>query len=415
MIFVIVDNFFILFVSLILSIYSYRILGPAKMGVLNTALGFWGLFGFILAIANDSIIIRFLTKYKRVNYSIVTLSFIVKFIFGCFSVVVTNIIASYYTDNNTLLYCIFFASLSGLCNCLTVFDYYFQSISEANIGSKCRMKAKLLSAILHIYLLITTTNIYLYSLVLVFYNFMVGIFYFFYYIKIDGMIKYENTKNKKFITILIKRSLPLLLSAIAIPIFMQSDTVMINYFLGEDEAGLYSAVTKLLMPLNMIPIAIMTVYFPILIRSKSRNIIFIRLHSIFIYIGVIVACCVSMFSSEIMVIIYGQEYSSVSNILSIQIWSLVVALIGPIGTKWLIIHGVQKVEFYKTIIAALFNVIGNCLLIPTYGLLGASISSLLAYLIANVLIFICIKKTRQLSKIQYKSLNIISVLNLGKV
>ncbi|ELN1573266.1 polysaccharide biosynthesis C-terminal domain-containing protein, partial [Escherichia coli] len=64
----------------------------------------------------------------------------------------------------------------------------------------------------------------------------------------------------------------------------------------------------------------------------------------------------------------------------------------------------SKVEFYKTAIAAIINIFLNLFFIKKWGAVGACISSLIAYFIANVFIFFCIKRTRFIINIYLKAI-----------
>ncbi|HAV2311763.1 TPA: oligosaccharide flippase family protein, partial [Escherichia coli] len=52
---------------------------------------------------------------------------------------------------------------------------------------------------------------------------------------------------------LLKKSLPFTLASVAIPIFMQSDTIMLMHITNNaHETGLYSAVQRILLPASVV-------------------------------------------------------------------------------------------------------------------------------------------------------------------
>jgi O-antigen/teichoic acid export membrane protein len=90
-------------------------------------------------------------------------------------------------------------------------------------------------------------------------------------------------------------------------------------------------------------------------------------------------------------------------VLSIHIWSSIFVFMGAFSSKWLFANNEINIEVTKTVIAALFNVIANYFFIPYYGAIGASIVSMFAYFIANILVLALLKKTRIIILEQIKS------------
>jgi O-antigen/teichoic acid export membrane protein len=68
---------------------------------------------------------------------------------------------------------------------------------------------------------------------------------------------------------LLKDSWPLLLSSIAISIYMRIDQVMIKNMLGDREVGLYSAAMRLVEVWYFIPMIITQSVFPAIVNAKK--------------------------------------------------------------------------------------------------------------------------------------------------
>ncbi|MCE7577985.1 flippase [Aliivibrio fischeri] len=409
-IYLLFDKVFLLITSLVLSIYTYRILGPDLIGILNTAQNFWALFAFLLSLGLESIVIKMLIKYTYSKYKILSTAFYLKIIGSILSCILCVVLAYIYNNEEVFFKVILIIVLNGLLNPFTIIDFYYQSKNKANVVVKCRLLSKVIAIIFHVYVILHVKNIYAFATVNVIYNILVTTFYISVY-KLDGMkIKMILTKfDLKIGKVIFNSSLPLMFASIAIPIFMQSDVVMINYFLGSYEAGIFSAATKLILPWNLIPTAIVTAFFPLLISLNSSKIDFEEkfkeISSFLFWIAIIFALFVSIFSDEIVSILYGDEFIRANNVLTIQVWSSVIAFLGPIGTRWLIVKKLQKIEFYKTACAAIANILLNIVFIPSLGLIGASITSLISYFIANLLFFLLYKKTRDLFYIYIKSMS----------
>ncbi|MEC9954141.1 hypothetical protein RCU03_05450, partial [Escherichia coli] len=85
---------------------------------------------------------------------------------------------------------------------------------------------------------------------------------------------------------LLKKSLPFTLASVAIPIFMQSDTIMLMHITNNaHETGLYSAVQRILLPASVVGSVLSVSIFSIIKNSvKLQDFSFlIKIHSVIFY------------------------------------------------------------------------------------------------------------------------------------
>jgi len=414
-VFLVFDKFFILFLSLILSIATYRILGPEQVGILTSAQSFWAMFGFLVSLGLDTIVVKYLVKYKSKKDYILTTAFIIKAI-GSLLAIMTALFISFIYSSDTIFHLVLFIiSLNAFFQSFIVIDLYLQANHISRYGAYSRIIARIVSSIFHICLLLLTNDIYLFASVNLLYNAVLIMIYL--YLKRKHHLSISMSYfNKKLARFLLIKSLPLILSAISVPLFLQTDVLMINYILGSYETGIYSASVKLVMPLTLFSTAIMIAYFPILVSNKNDvNFVktsMIEISSFLIWSGIIIASIVSIFSIEIISLLYSDEYERSAELLKLQIWTIVIAFIGPIGTRWLIMNNYQWIEFEKVVLAAIVNILLNMYLIPKYGAHGAIVASLFSYFVANILVFIIIKKTNILFLYYVKALNPMYALKL---
>lgn len=183
----------------------------------------------------------------------------------------------------------------------------------------------------------------------------------------------------------LSRSLPLLLSAISIMIYMKIDQVMIGVMINDSAVGIYSVATKISEAWNFVPVVICSALFPIyvnfrkvLLKSEYEHKM-VELFTALIAISLAGVIVVFSFSNEIVLFLFGSEYSASVNVLEIHLFSSVFVFLGVASGKWLIIEGLQKHMLTRAIIGLIVNVCLNLLLIPRYGIEGAAVSSLLAY------------------------------------
>ncbi|MBR9879739.1 MAG: flippase [Gammaproteobacteria bacterium] len=401
-IYLLCDKVFILFSGLVLSIYTYRELGPEQVGILNSAQSYWALFGFLLSLGLESVLVQLSVNNK--NNKLLPTAFVMKLIGSLLGAGLSLVIAVWFQDRVDFLIALLFYALGGVFSSFNVVDCFFQAQGRSDVGVKCRVFAKLVSYALHIYFLATGKTLIYFAFVTFFYNVVLSVSYGWFYKYSYGLKLISFNRSSVSISLakkLFVKSYPLMLASIAVPIFMQSDVVMINSMLGGEEAGYYSAATKLIIPLNLFSTALVTAFFPYLVSLYGRNenvyydacVSF--LHGMLIYLSLCVSLFVYFFSDTIVAWLYGVEFSRSSDILKIQAWTCCLSFIGPAGTRWLIIKGLQKFEFYKTALAAIVNVILNAVLISSNGAVGAAYSSLISYAVANILFFLFFKDTRE--------------------
>jgi len=70
----------------------------------------------------------------------------------------------------------------------------------------------------------------------------------------------------------------------------------------------------------------------------------------------------------------------------------------------LITENTTKISFYRNLLGAVFNVILNVILIPSYGMMGAAYATLFSYMVSGYLSNILFKKSRKIFFMFLKSL-----------
>lgn len=199
--------------------------------------------------------------------------------------------------------------------------------------------------------------------------------------------------------ILLREAIPLIGSSILFPIFMQADILIISHLLDKTSVGIYSSAAKLVMQLVFLGhIITMTFYLSLsnLYFDKNEKFDdFIRgLTIILIVISLALSSGVSIFSDDIIYMLYGDKYQGAGDVLSISVWCWVFIFPAALYSRLLIIKGLGKYEFIKSAVVAVFSVSMNFLLIPKFGIEGAAVVSVLSYFMADFLLYMFFKETR---------------------
>jgi PST family polysaccharide transporter len=210
--------------------------------------------------------------------------------------------------------------------------------------------------------------------------------------------------------ILIKDSWPLILSTIAVAIYMKIDQIMLGQMIGDEAVGIYSAATRISEAWYFIPTVIAASVFPAILEAKknSEKQYYERLQKLYdlmVIISVIVALPMTFLSTQVIILFFGEAYSGAGPILAIHIWAAVFVFMGVASGKWFIAENNQLLSFQRTALGAVLNVGLNLWLIPVYGAVGAALATILSYAVAAFFSDLLQQKTRKMFYMKVSALN----------
>jgi O-antigen/teichoic acid export membrane protein len=230
--------------------------------------------------------------------------------------------------------------------------------------------------------------------------------------------KLENKSVKldiKLIVKIIDESKYLWFSFVSFLIYTQTDRLMINYYLGIEEVGVYTIGMQLSNILAILIGPIQNSLFPKFLELyrndyqkyysfyKLTNTIITQFYLIITLISIIVVKYTFKY-------VYSSQYDGAILIYSILAFSVFIKANGSLQTSHMTIKNITKKSFYKTLVSLILNIILNILLIPKYGINGAAIATLITQFIALFLIDFFIKEYQEQAIIQLKSLNLIYLI-----
>ncbi len=108
------------------------------------------------------------------------------------------------------------------------------------------------------------------------------------------------------------------------------------------------------------------------------------------------AVFVSFIANDLILFLYGAEYETAGNILSIHIWAGIFIFMRALFSKWIIIENVLMFSLITQGFGALTNMVLNFILIPQYGVYGAAIATLISYAMASYFVLAFYAKTRDI-------------------
>jgi polysaccharide transporter, PST family len=197
---------------------------------------------------------------------------------------------------------------------------------------------------------------------------------------------------------LLGNSWPLLVSALAIMLYMKIGQVMLGNMIGAKELGIYSAAARLTDLWNFIPMAIAASVFPAVVRSHendSDEVIRKRMqlfYDVMAGIAYTIVIPLILLAPLLVEIVFGPSYAEAASILRIQAWALPFVFLGVARSRWIIAEDMVRFNMLATILGALTCIVMNLILIPKFSGLGAALAVVVSQAVSTYLSSILSKR-----------------------
>ncbi len=372
----------------LLPIYT-RIISPDELGALELFIAFGNIIALTVALEITQGIARFIPEsqgklrgsfaftglvFTLITYSV---SILIFFLFAdVLSIFITGS-EDYFSEFKLALIYIFFNG----------FYYYFQNLLRFegksllfSISSVAYALSNLILVVVFGIILDQGLDAILNSLILS--NFFVSVL---------SLIFLRNSFVKVFRFDLLKKllafSLPLVPSSVLVFVSLYIDRYMINYFLGLDNVGIYSVGIKLASATALLMVGFQMAITPLVYKHYKKPETRDSLSLIFRYfviLSLVFFTTFSLFSNEVVVLLTDPDFHKAQ----IVIPSLVLAFL--FSHMYVFLPGITikkktHIILFINLVAAIFNIFLNILLIPVLGILGAAFATTFGYFIGFLL------------------------------
>lgn len=385
--------------ALVVGALMARYLGPAQYGTYNYIISYTGLFVAISLLGVGTIMVKDMLEKPDGVYRILGTGLWLRFAGSIIACILVVAIAGLSENDPAIRWFLFIASLPPMIKSFEVITYYFQ----AKVVSKYTVIAQLIS------LFIVS------GLKLWFIEAEMELVWFFYVMVLDAalittitlfeykLLKQEIVKwsyDGSYAKQLLKDSWPLIFSGFMATVYLKIDQVMINTMLDDTATGLYAAAVKLSEAWVSIPWIIGASLYPALVNAfkEDKERFQERITQTYILqIGVAMAIIVPvvLLAVPITQFVFGEVYAASAIALQLHIGSLLFIFLGSVANRWLIIEGIQRYWMINSVIGAISNIILNLILIPTMGINGAALATLLSYAFAFHFAYAIMPATRK--------------------
>jgi O-antigen/teichoic acid export membrane protein len=385
-------------VTFFVGVYVARYLGPNRFGLLSYSISFVGLFAALATLGLDGIMVRELVKTPERRNELLGTAFFLKAggtILMCGCIAATIPFTHNDTQTNSMIAIIAFAAIFQAFN---VIDFNFQAAVKSKYVVYAQLVSLAASSITKLLFVWISAPLVWFACVFLLDGVVCAIGLVKVYLQTTGKVQYWKWSGY-IARELLKDSWPMILSGMAISIYMKIDQVMIKEMLDAGSVGNYAAAVRLSEAWYFIPMAITSSVFPAIINAKKQNeeLYYHRLQKLYdlmVWMAVIIALPTTLLAPWVIRVLYGEAFSNAASVLSIHIWAGVFVFLGVASRNWLLAENLQFFSTINTSIGALVNIVLNYFLIKKMGINGAAISTLISYFTAAYLCLLFFDKTR---------------------
>ena len=176
-------------------------------------------------------------------------------------------------------------------------------------------------------------------------------------------------------------SAPLVPSGIAVFVGLYIDRIMINHYLTLDDVGLFGIGFRVASIVGLVIVGFQGALTPLIYahhRDPATPMQLARIFRIFVSFALLMFLAVSLFSEEILAVLTVPAYYDAASIVVFLVPAILLSnmyIFAP-GTA---IEKKTHLILWINVAGAVFNVLLNALLIPSFGIHGAAVAKLVSY------------------------------------
>lgn len=413
-----IDKLLRMGVGLFVGVWVARYLGPEQFGLLNFALAFTGLFGAIGTLGLQGIVVRDMVRDPESARLTLGTAAVLQLIGGLLSYLLILVAIAYLRPDDALA-----RSIVAILGSITLLQagqiavYWFESQVQSKYTVWVQNGAFLVFAAIKVGLILQQAPLIAFVWAMLAEAVVVALILLIVMGRRGPALRSLRVSVERGVTLL-RDSWPLILSGIAVTVYMKIDQLMLGQMIGDEAVGIYSAAVRISEVWYFIPMAIVASVFPAILEAKNRSetqyyTLLQRLYDLMVIISVSVAVPMTFLATPIVTLLFGEAYSESGPVLAIHIWASVFVFLGVASGKWFLTENRQMLSLQRTVLGSVANVGLNFWLIPSYGPVGAAIATVVSQVIAAWLFDIIQAVTRPMFFMKAASMNPLRIpLNL---
>lgn len=393
--------------SLLVGVLSARYLGPTNYGALNYTASFVTFFTSIANLGMEGVIIKKMIASPEDEGDYLGGCFVLRLCSSAISSI-TIVILVYLlnpSDSQKVVLALL-QSLQLIFQAFNILDSWFQRYLKSKYISIGKCVAYIVVMAYKLVLIITAKSIEWFAFANSLSSLTIAILLYLFYKKNKGPRMKANMRLGKEV---LADSYHYILSGLMVAIYSQMDKIMIGKMLSDAEVGLYTTATAICGMWIFVPTAIIQSFRPSIMEVRQKNNLALymkrleQLYSAVIWLCIFVSGIICIGAPLIIGILYGAEFMGAVDTLRIAIWFETFSMIGTARGIWILCENKNKYVKYYLAIGVVVNLVLNLLLIPTIGIEGAALATLITQITTSLIGPLFFKETRVHTKIVWES------------
>ncbi len=400
--------------SLVVGVWVTRYLGPTQFGTLTYAMTFVSMFGSIASLGGlGSIVVRDIARDPACKDESLGTAFALQLTGGFLTLVVAVGAILLLNPRESLTHWLVGILAAGtIFNGFNTIDFWFQSQVQSKSTVLARNSAYVFMCAVRFALIQIKAQLIMFAWARLAETALSALGLVVAYRTQGNHIQAWRVSWRRAKELLLE-CWPLVLSGVAVYMYANIDQLMLGSILQDNksELGFYAAAVKISTLFDFFPMVLASSIFPKLTQLKEKNeedyLNKIQIYfDISIFLWLAVALPISILSPYIIPILYGQEFAPSIPLLSVYAWSQFGGILGVARSTFLAIEGKLHYSLIFSSIGALLNISLNYFLIASYGAMGATVATIITYLVVIILLNFIIKDINFVGTLIIRSLDL---------
>lgn len=366
-------------IGFFITMYTARYLGTEGFGILSLALSITVIFGVIVDMGLGTLMIREIARDRifRDKYvsNVSLIKFFLSFLMMGLLILTTNIIGYPSIVKNVIYLIALSVIIYAFVVVLTSVFQAYEKMSYVSAGAVVNSLVMLVGTAIGIYY---SLDLLYFACIYVISNLLLLVFTIALYVWKFSFPKLSINGN--FWKPTIKEALPYGIAGIFVTIYYSIDSVMLSIMIGNEVVGIYNAAYKFVFLFLSLYSVYTVAVFPVMSSfyknsRESLKFAYERSFKYLLILSIPMSMGVTLFANQIIILIYGSDYSASVIALQILIWTIIFLFLNGLSGILLGSSNKQIIVTKVTGLSVLLNVALNLVLIPNFSYVGASIAT----------------------------------------
>ncbi len=394
--------------GLLIGVWLARYLGPADFGSLSFAIAFVAMFGTFVSLGLDGLVVRNITLDHGIAPEVLGTAFVLRFSGSIVALVLVIATCHFVTEiDRATSVIVSVLSVGLLFQVFDIIDSYFQSQVQSKFTVLAKNLAFLIAALAKVLLIVFREPLWTFAIAQVLELGLGAMGLLLAYRFTGGRVSIWRARRARGLELL-AQSWPVILSGVAITVYMRIDMIMLKLMQSDTAVGIYATATRVSEVWYFVPMAVVSSVTPALIRCKGDPTLYYarlgRLFSFMSLLAIVVGSGIALCSHWIIHVLFADTYIDAAPVLAVHIWASIFVFMGVAQAAWDTSENLFRLALYRTLAGALSNVVLNFVLIPKYSAMGAAIATVVSYAISAVIANAFNARTRPIFKLQMRAM-----------